>query len=166
MDTNIATPMDTNIATPMDFHRMSNDDNVKMFTTTHGKSIALTKDGVIIQCNESTFMVITDGMGIDIVTAEDILVNATGKVSLTCDDTATLRAREKIDIYNGEGHIEVNPAEIWVRADEIKMTKHVPESDEEDDLDTDDIADAVQNPVVEPNVNIDDGPDGLGPEMW
>ena len=105
---------------PVSFTSMANDPEVKMFSTDCGKTIALNRNSVIIQCNDGTYITLVDGAGINVITVDDITVSSASKVSLSGKDIA-INAEDKIAIASGASTIKVNPSEIKMRARDIKM---------------------------------------------
>jgi len=106
---------------PVQFDSMANNQKVKMLSNASGKTVALSDSSIIIQCNGGTFITLADGMGIDIITAEDITVNSLGKISLMSKDTIAIDAVNKIEITSGDSLIRLEPAEIEVKATDIRM---------------------------------------------
>jgi len=106
---------------PVQFQSMANNQNVKMLSTAGGKTVALSDSSIIIQCNGGTFITLADGMGIDIITADDITVNSLGKISLMSKDTVAIDAANKIEITSGGSLIRLEPAEIEIKATDTRM---------------------------------------------
>ncbi|MCL2152484.1 MAG: DUF2345 domain-containing protein [Oscillospiraceae bacterium] len=106
---------------PVDFASMANNQQVKMLSNDSGKTVVLSDSSIIIQCNDGTFITLTDGIGIDIITADNITVNSVGKISLMSKDTIAIEATNKIEIKSDGSFIKLDPAVIEVRASDIKM---------------------------------------------
>ena len=105
----------------VDFDGMSNNRDVKMFTSPDGsKHIVLDGDGVIIQCNSGTTIQL-GSEGVAIVTDEDIELVAGESISLESKKVVSIAAEEKIEIFGEDSFIELGPTEIKTYAEDIEM---------------------------------------------
>ena len=115
-------------ATVIDFRAMTDDHRVKMFSTCYDKHIAFTSDAVIIQCNDGT-SIILGAQGVEIVTDNGMIVHASNKISLNSEKTVSIEADKQVKISSGDSFVELNPFEIKVKAQDIRMN---PEGSEEE----------------------------------
>ena len=105
---------------PFDFDTLANDRQVKMISTCYDKHITLTGDSVIIQCSDGTSITL-GASGVTIETANNIIANASKKISVVSGEKITISAEEKISINCEDSFVEINPFDIKMYAEIIEM---------------------------------------------
>lgn len=108
-----------------DFEALASDNKVKMIVTAGGKMIILddNSSSVSIVCNDNTYVRLTDGNGLSIVTDMDITFESKADINFTAEEMIFMKAKEKIALECGDSLLELTPEEIKVKGTDIKMNQ-------------------------------------------
>ena len=110
---------------PVDFETMAGDEKVKMLVTEQGKMVVLDdRNGVVtILCNQGTYITLSDGGGISIVTNNDVVINSMQNISMTAKEQVLIQAETAITLCAEGSSITIDPTMIKEKAADIYLNE-------------------------------------------
>ncbi len=110
---------------PVDFETMAGDEKVKMLVTEQGKMVVLDdRNGVVtILCNNGTYITLSDGAGISIVTSNDVVVNSMQNISIIAKEQILMQAEMAIALCSESSSIIIEPSQIQEKATDIYLNE-------------------------------------------
>lgn len=108
---------------PVDFEIMAGDEKVKMLVTGQGKMVVLDgRSGVVtILCNNGTYITLSDGAGISIITSNDVTINAMQNIAMTAKEKVFIQAETEVKLEAGASNITLDTATIKEKATDIYL---------------------------------------------